>query len=207
MENKEIAYMARVAERLEELGYDIESFNEDKEIHEHCDNGNPAVYCGTWAKYNDGNLDGMWIDLTTFSDYDEFINFCNALHADEEDPELMFQDYEGFPLSWYDEWISEQTFNKIQSYTELCEKYEQDAVDAWLCICCDDELEKFEEFYIGEYRSEEEFAEELFNECYCDAIRCLPDSMRDYFDYERFAQHLFSSGYEFCDGYVFLTSY
>lgn len=32
-----------------------------------------------------------------FNSYDDFIDFCKAIHADEEDPELMAQDYEGFP--------------------------------------------------------------------------------------------------------------
>lgn len=27
------------------------------------------VYCGTYAKYNDGNLFGKWIDLDDFDDY------------------------------------------------------------------------------------------------------------------------------------------
>lgn len=28
--------------------------------------------------------------------YDDFIDFCRAIHINEEDPELMVQDYEGF---------------------------------------------------------------------------------------------------------------
>ena len=55
--------------------------------------GNPSVYCGTYRKYNNGSLFGLWLDITKFNDYDEFIDVCRQLHADEEDPELMFQDY------------------------------------------------------------------------------------------------------------------
>ena len=55
-----------------------------------------------------------WIDLSSFNDYDEFINFCKAIHADEEDPELMAQDYEGFPRQWYNEgFMSEDDFDNI----------------------------------------------------------------------------------------------
>ena len=63
--------------------------------------GNPSVYCGTYRKYNEGSIFGAWLDISKFSDYDEFIDVCRQLHADEEDPELMFQDYEGFPSLLY----------------------------------------------------------------------------------------------------------
>ncbi|WP_141034030.1 antirestriction protein ArdA, partial [Escherichia coli] len=54
----------------------------------------PAVYVGTWHKYNCGSIAGRWFDLTTFDDERDFFAACRALHQDETDPELMFQDYE-----------------------------------------------------------------------------------------------------------------
>ena len=68
--------------------------NEIREHAAHYENSNPAVYCGTYAKYNNGSLYGMWIDLSTFENYHDFMEFCNRLHANEAEPELMFQDYE-----------------------------------------------------------------------------------------------------------------
>ena len=77
---------------------------EEKSLHEYdYTSGNPALYVGTYGKYNDGNLGGMWVDMTTFSDDDEFFDFCRLLHHDEEDPEFMFQDYENMPYSLYNE--------------------------------------------------------------------------------------------------------
>ena len=104
-------------QRLADLGFTPEEFVEAYNEHEHVyTTGNPAVYCGTWFKYNCGNLDGQWIDLTTFDgDYDDFIAYCNALHCDEPDPELHFQDYEGFPEVWYDEFISEALSDELNS--------------------------------------------------------------------------------------------
>ena len=53
---------------------------EEKSLHEYdYKSGNPALYVGTYGKYNDGNLGGMWVDMTTFSDDDEFFDFCNLL--------------------------------------------------------------------------------------------------------------------------------
>ena len=45
----------------------------------------PAIYCGTYKKYNEGSLFGAWLDLRTFDSYEEFIDVCKQLHADEDD--------------------------------------------------------------------------------------------------------------------------
>ncbi len=86
-----------VEERLEELGYTVAELADAIAEHKSECDGEPSVYVGTYGKYNDGSLCGLWIDLSSFNAYDDFIDFCKAIHADEEDPELMAQDYEGFP--------------------------------------------------------------------------------------------------------------
>lgn len=89
----------------------------------------PKVYVGTYAKYNNGSIDGEWVDLTKFSDYDEFIEYCNDLHSDESDPELMFQDYEGFPSKYYHESSLEP---ELWDYMNVVKDYNKDMVDAVL---------------------------------------------------------------------------
>ena len=61
------------------------------------------VYVGTYAKYNNGSIFGEWIDAEDYADKEEFIEACKELHKDEPDPELMLQDYEGFPEVFYSE--------------------------------------------------------------------------------------------------------
>lgn len=64
----------------------------------------PRVYVGTLGKYNSGNLGGAWVDLAEFADDpDGFLARCREIHADEADPELMFQDFDGFPREFYGE--------------------------------------------------------------------------------------------------------
>ena len=53
-----------------------------------------AIYCGTYAKYNNGSIYGRWIDLTLVNSKDELYEICLAIHSDENDPELMFQDFQ-----------------------------------------------------------------------------------------------------------------
>ena len=196
-------------QRLEDLGFTPEEFVEAYEDHaSDCDDENPSVYCGTYGKYNDGNLYGQWIDLTTFDSYDDFADYCRALHADEEDPELMFQDYENFPREFYDECLSRKDFDRIREYIELYEdNKDKEAVDAWLSICSPSDMGSFSDAYQGKWDSEEDFAEYIFNECYCDSLRHMPDNIRNYIDYKAFARDIFICDYTFEDGHVFSNYY
>ena len=167
--------------------------------HKHSlDSDNPAVYCGTYGKYNNGSLQGMWIDLTTFDDYDEFIEFCYDLHADEEDPELMFQDYENFPRELYSEsCFDEDEFDTIIKYASFDDR---DAVDAFLSCYSISQLDDFEDAYQGQYDSEEDFARYIVEECY-DLEQM--GNLSYYFDYSAFARDLFMCDYFYDNGYVF----
>lgn len=178
-----------------------ENWQERMEEHKLELNGNPSVYCGTYAKYNNGSIYGMWIDLTTFADYEDFIDFCKELHADEHDPELMFQDYEGFPTEWYSEsCMDEETFDKIVEYGNL-DKDDQEMWDAYIDYCGGDaDFSTARDRCMGKWDSEVDFAEDIVDQCYTDSI---PQNLIYYFDYEKFARDLFMDGYIFCNGYVF----
>lgn len=169
-------------------------------------NGNPAVYVGTYGKYASGSLRGVWLDLTTFDDYDEFLAVCRYVHRDEADPEFMAQDFEGFPREWYTEgFMSEREFDLIKEFAELDDK-EREAFEVYVsafgsskddCGIFDD----FREAYQGEWSSEEEFAEQLAEDC-C-MLDNVPESVKVYFDYAAFARDLFISDYYFDSGFVF----
>ena len=61
----------------------------------------PAIYVSTYRQYSEGSLFGKWVSLeghTPKSFYEE----CRSIFP-ESDPELMFQDYQGFPSQFYDE--------------------------------------------------------------------------------------------------------
>ena len=197
----ELNITPRVEERLSELGYTVADLQEAVSQHKSGCDGEPSVYVGAYGKYNDGSLCGLWIDLSSFNSYDDFIDFCQAIHADEEDPELMFQDYEAFPRKWYDESCFGQCcFEAVREYWDLCEKYSPDAVDAFIDWGCE-ELKHFEDCYVGEYDSEEDYAREIVDECY--DLEKLMGHLANYFDYDAFARDLFINDYYYDNGYVF----
>ena len=159
----------------------------------------PAVYVGTYHQYNGGSIFGKWFDLTDFDDEDEFYDACLALHAAEDDPEFMFQDWEGIPSQFASESSVKWAF--IEAFRQAQDEGRAAAFVAWADYTGECDYDAFDEAYCGEAESEEDFAygfvedHGLLNE--------VPESLRVYFDYEAYARDLFSSGYVFHEGYVF----
>lgn len=188
-----------------EVDDEVEEFDLDDYKYDY-HTGNPAVYVGTYHKYNCGSIFGMWLDLTTFADYDEFCAVCRFLHRDEADPELMCQDYENFPDEWYSEDIfSEDIFDLIQEFAELDDD-EREAFEVYVAAfgsSRDDVsiFDNFREAYCGKWSSEEEYAEQLVEDC-C-MLEGAPEFLKSYFNYAAFARDLFIDDYYFDSGYCF----
>ena len=147
----------------------------------------PRIYVGTYAKYNDGDLSGEWVDLTDFAyDYEGFVKHCREIHKDEKDPEFMIPDYEGYPSSMYHEGglPSEEEFDKIIELYELDDS-EKNAYAAYLELgYSDDSIEAFREHYYGKYEDDNTLGYEIVEEM------GMPQNPEMYFDYERFGRDL-----------------
>ena len=162
--------------------------------------GNPSVYVGTYAKYNEGNLYGAWLDITKFSDADEFFEACRALHEDEADPELMFQDYECFPESMYSECMSAED---IQAIIDLYNDYDEDdrhaVFEYWDEV--DDRTDP--KTILDRLVYKGEFSDYAYD-CAEDMIACsnAPECVSRYFDYKSWERDL-SYDYNVTSNYVF----
>ena len=153
------------------------------------DSDHPRVYVGTYAKYNDGSIDGEWIDLSRFDTYDEFVDYCRELHKDEKDPEFMVQDYENFPRKWYHEsgLPTESEFDKINEYY-LMDDTDKDAYEAYVNYTDNDDIDDFHEAYQGQFNSASDFAYDLVDSLGWDGIGS--DNIDMYFDYDAFGRDL-----------------
>ena len=183
-----------VVNMLAYLGYTLESLQEAISKHEwKHGSDSPALYCGTYGKYNSGDLRGMWVNLSTFDSYDGFINFCKAIHADEADPELMYKYHKNIHYALYRESMGEKVFNNIKKYFELCEEYDVFAVYDFLELFMPEDLDRMPDAYVGVYESKEDFAEELVDDCY--NLEKMMGDLSCYFDYEKFSRDLFINDY------------
>ena len=88
---------------------------------------NAAVYCGTYGKYNNGSIDGAWMQLAEYKTGEEFLKACAKLHKDEPEPEFMFQDKECLPDEFYSEsWIDPEIF-QVLAIVKTWDTKKQDA--------------------------------------------------------------------------------
>lgn len=159
----------------------------------------PAVYVGTYHKYNCGSIFGKWFELTEFDGREDFYAACQALHADEWDAEFMFQDQEGIPSQFVSECSIDWDF--IAAYRRAGEEGREAAFIAWAEYTGECDYDAFDDAYRGEAESEEDYAREMIEDN--GLLNEVPEPLRSYFDFEAWARDLFSSGYVFHDGYVF----
>ena len=121
-------------------------------------NTDARIYCGTFAKYASGSIKGAWLTLADYADREEFLEACRELHADERDPELMFQDFEGFPRAWYCESSAPPAI--LWEYLEL-EEEEAEAFAAYAeNIGSGATIAGFRDAYVGKWPSVEDYAQE-----------------------------------------------
>ena len=185
------SYADRMSDLWREL-MDVK-FNESTKIVKEADEGyasdHPRIYVGTYAKYNDGSIDGKWIDISEYNTYEEFVDACRELHADEEDPEFMVQDYENFPEKWYHEGglPTEEEFNKINDYY-MMDDSEKDAYAAYVSHTGNDSIDDFHEAYQGQFDSAEDFAYHIVDSMGWDSLG--QENLDMYFDYEAFGRDL-----------------
>ncbi|MFH1267204.1 MAG: antirestriction protein ArdA [Planctomycetota bacterium] len=171
----------------------------------------PRVYVACLASYNAGHLHGRWIDVD--GDADDIQEQVRAMLRESPEPNVMvdcpecdgegcdqcgdsgkvpsaeewaIHDYEGFGSYSLSEW---ESFETVAQLAAMIEKHGL-AYPAWVAhVGADfDDEEGFEEAYCGQWDSEKDYAEELFDECYAHDI---PENLRFYIDYEAFSRDLF----------------
>jgi antirestriction protein len=147
------------------------------------------VYVGTYAKYNNGITDGKEMDLEDYENKDEFMQACRERHADEEDPEFMFLDWEDVS----DKLISESHIDpQVWECLKAYDRHGIDAVNAY--IECFDEWDEdgFQDRYRGHFNSLAELLEEFMEET--GQLDCIPEQYRMYFDFDALAKDVEANG-------------
>jgi len=142
------------------------------------------IYVGTYAKYNAGSIKGAWLDLEDYADRDAFLEACRELHRDEQDPEFMFQDFEGFPRSFYNE--SSAPPDELWDWLKLDEDEQellaiyQDHIDS------EGNIDTARDAFMGKYDSEEDWAANWLEDV--GSLQEVPEHLRNYIDYKAYAR-------------------
>lgn len=165
------------------------------------DNSHPSIYLSTWENYNNGSLQGDWIDLSEFNSYDEFLNHCKKMFPKEKYPEYMIQDYENMPEGNWGEYhfIQEEDFDFIKEWNEELDTTEKEAYNTYVQITGNHaDIDGFRDAYMGEFDSGEDYAAYCVDEGYISK-----DTLLQFIDYAQLWRNLSTDGVHFEDGFIF----
>jgi antirestriction protein len=140
------------------------------------------IFLTDYASYNDGTQFefGHWVHLDRFADADE-LNAYISKHfkeADKKSPlgygsireEIMITDFEGFPKAFYDECMDFEPLFEYFDRASSC-GYDLEIVEAFTKLGnykvedVDTFFDALEESYSGEFSSDEDFAEDIAEQC------------------------------------------
>ena len=145
------------------------------------DTETPRIYVACLKSYNEGNLIGRWIDATDVDHIQEEIEELLSKSGGEEWAIHDYENFGGLSISEY------QDLEKVAELGELIEEHGEA-----FAVFADHEgvefatVQRFEDSYCGEWESETDYAENLFDELYT-----VPDYLVGYIDYEKYARDLF----------------
>jgi len=159
------------------------------------------IYVGTYGKYTGGSIEGKWLDADDYGDKDEFYGACRELHADEHDPEFMFQDYEGIP----DGMISESHVDSELWDWLMLDDDDQELLQVYReNIDQSGSLAQAQGLFLGKQDSKLDWAYEWIEQT--GLLDDIPDHIARYFDYKSWLHDQDCNGTSFVrhDGHVWV---
>ena len=170
---------------------------EELNMHTGIKDNNACVYVGTYHKYSCGSLYGAWVDLESFNDEEELMEFLYRLHADEAEPEFMVQDFMNFPRRFYSESMNEHDFAELYEWLNLDEEEREMCAEYWDEIyegASVDEITNSLVYSGNSYDFFDELAEE--------ELQNVPDALKFCFDYGKWRE-LCSYDFNVTSNFVF----
>ncbi len=149
--------------------------------HKQTDSSAPALYITSYGRYNEyGGLSGMWVDMSTFYDVDDFNEFLTAYLGKNAEP--MFCDFENLPEGLYTESYDQDNLELLFEWLKLGENEQKIVAEYWCYIdsnCTDFQAMIDACVYQGDDFTTyyDELADEMISSC--DAPECITR----YFDY------------------------
>jgi antirestriction protein len=159
------------------------------------------IYVADLAEYNDGRLVGKWFDFSDYSDASELMIAIQEMLDEqtakdkhgEVHEEWAVHDFEGFPRSFYSEYMGEKDFEKLYQIAEVANDRGL-PIDVLMEAVADfgadeDQIERIAEaYYISIPASMGNESRDFAYE-YIDSIGSITDAVSNpdfYFDYESF---------------------
>lgn len=159
------------------------------------------IYVADLAEYNDGRLVGKWFDLSDYSDASELMGAIQEMldeqtakdKSGEVHEEWAVHDFEGFPRSFYSEYMGEKDFEKLYQIADVANE-RGIPIDVLMEAVAhfgadEDQIEEIADGYYGSVSTNfgNEFKDFAYE--YIDSIGSIADAVSNpdfYFDFESF---------------------
>jgi antirestriction protein len=158
----------------------------------------PKIYVASLSDYNAGLLHGAWLEAA--QDPEALLAGISVVLAASPEPgaeEWAVHDYEGFGLVRLSEYQSVETISQLALGIEE-HGYAFSAWADYVGATSLDELERFDECYLGEWDSETQYAEELIEDTglISQIESVLPEGLQPYvrIDYEGLGRDMVLGG-------------
>lgn len=151
----------------------------------------PKIYVACLSSYVNGILFGTWLDASQpVKDIREQIKqlLANSPMADAE--EIAVHAFEGFGSLSIGEYEGIEAIQEKATF--IVERGELGAELLAHYGNLEDAEEALENYYVGEYKSELDYAVHLFNDVY---LQDIPENIQYYIDYDKFCRNIFINDY------------
>lgn len=147
---------------------------------------------------------GCWVDLMEVRSWEDISSKLLELFPNAEIDEILCSDIEGLPKHFYYSGADSFSMSEWVEFLEDWERFdhlEDEVIEAYFDNCGVSDLEAVSDAYQGSWGSDEDFAYDLLDQC--GDLAQMPENLRFYFDYEKFARDLMMSDYFSSNGHYF----
>ena len=147
---------------------------------------------------------GLWIDLMEVKSWDDIREELESHYPNSELDEILCADIEGLPKHFYYSGADSFSMNEWVEFLEDWESrdhLEAEIIEAYFDNCGVVSLDQVDEAYFGQFDSDEALAEYLIEET--GDLNEIPEHLRYYFDYEKYARDLMMGDFFSSNGYYF----
>jgi antirestriction protein len=122
----------------------------------------PRIYVADLEAYNNGRLEGEWLDLADYNDADELMDAIQDVLKKSGGEEYAIHDVEYVPRSMYSEYMGKRDFEELYEMMDLAKQNDLplEVVQEIVSQYSESAVDEFQ----GKYDSAEDFAEQLVDE-------------------------------------------
>jgi antirestriction protein len=125
-------------------------------------NETPRIYVADLEAYNNGRLEGEWLDLADYNDADELMDAIQDVLKKSGGEEYAIHDVEYVPSSMYSEYMGKRDFEQLYEMMDLADRNDL-PLSVVLTVVSEYGSEAVNEFY-GKYDSADDFAQQLVDD-------------------------------------------